>query len=70
MIPAPPHTWYTIEICNNQLYIETTSNSIANGSIITPPDGNYTASSLATTLTLSLQARFPEIGFHVIATAM
>ena len=58
-----PHTWYTIEHYNNQLYIETTNDSIANGSIITLPNGNYTASSLATTLTLSLQARFPEIGF-------
>ena len=58
-----PHTWYTIEFYNNQLYIETTSNSIANGSIIILPNGNYTASSLAATLTPPLQARFPEICF-------
>ena len=58
-----PHTWYTIENYNNQLYIETTNNSITNGTIITLPNGNYTASSLATKLTLSLQTRFPEIGF-------
>ena len=57
-----PHTWYTIENYNNQLYIETTNNSITNGTIITLPNGNYTASSLATTLTLALQTRFPEIG--------
>ena len=45
------------------MYIETTNNSIANGTIIALPNGNYTASSLATTLTLSLQTRFPEISF-------
>ena len=39
------------------------NNSITNGSIITLPNGNYTASSLATTLTLALQTRFPEIRF-------
>ena len=44
-------------------YIEATDNSIANGSIIILPNGNYTASSLAATLALSLQARFSEIGF-------
>ena len=58
-----PHTWYTIGNYSNQLYTETTNTSIANGTIITLPNGNYTASSLATTLTLSLQTRFPEIGF-------
>ena len=57
-----PHTWYTIETCNKQLYIETTNTSITNATVITLPNGNYTASSLATTLTPSLQARFPEIG--------
>ena len=58
-----PHTWYTIETYNNQLYIETTNNSITNATIITLPNGNYTASSLAITVTLLLQTRFPEIGF-------
>ena len=57
-----PHTWYTIETYNNQLYIETTNNSITNATVITLPNGNYTASSLAITLTLLLQAIFPEIG--------
>ena len=57
-----PHIWYTIETYNNQLYIETTnSTSIINASIITLPSGNYTASSLATTLTSLLQTRLPEM---------
>ena len=50
-----PHTFYTIENYNNHLCIETTDNSITNGSIITLPNGNYTASFLATTLLLALQ---------------
>ena len=58
-----PHTWYTIEAYNHQLYIETTNNSITDSTAITLPNGNYTASSLAITLTLLLQTRFPEIGF-------
>ena len=58
-----PHTWYTIETYNIQLYIETTNNSITNATIIILPGGNYTASTLAITVTLLLQTRFPEIGF-------
>ena len=58
-----PHTWYTIDAYNNKLYIETTNNPIGNGTIVTLPTGNYTASSLASTLTLSLQTSFLEIGF-------
>ena len=59
-----PHTWYTIGNYNNQLCIETANNPIANASIVTIPNGNYTASSLASTLTLTLQSRFPEIGYN------
>ena len=58
-----PHTWYTIETYNNQLYIETTNNSITNATIIILPDGNYTASGLAITMALLLQTGFPEICF-------
>ena len=65
-----PHTWCTIETYSNQLYIETANNSITNATIITLPNGNCTASSLAITLTLLLQTRFPEMGFHVIITTM
>ena len=57
-----PHTWYTIDTSNYQLYIETASNS-TNATTITLPSGNYTASSLAVTLTLLLQTIFPDIGF-------
>ena len=55
--------WYTVENYNNQLYIETTNNSITNGTLIILPNGNYTASSLAATLFLPLQTRVLEIGF-------
>ena len=50
-----PHTWYTIENYTNQLYIETANNSVANASVLTVPNGNYTASGLSTALTLALQ---------------
>lgn len=59
-----PHTWYTIEDYNGQLYIETTNSDLTlSASIITTPMGNYTASGLATALTSLLQTRFPEYGF-------
>ena len=65
-----PHTWHAIENNNNQLYIETMNSSVAGTSIITLPNGNYTASSLAAAWTLTLQTRFPEIIFHVLTTTM
>ena len=59
-----PHTWYTIEDYNDQVYIETTNSDLTlSVSIITTPMGNYTASGLATALSSSLQTRFPEYGF-------
>ena len=58
-----PHTWYTIENYNNKVYIETTKDSVATGTVITIPNVNYTTTSLASTLTTSLQTRFPEHGF-------
>ena len=36
---------------------------VTNATAITLPNGNYTASSLAVTVTLLLQTRFPEIRF-------
>ena len=42
--------------------IETANNSITDGTVIILPNGNYTASSLAATLTSSLQTICPEIG--------
>ena len=47
-----PHTWYTVETYNNQLYIETANNSITNATIMVLPGGNHTASSLAVTVAL------------------
>ena len=58
---SKPHTWYTVGTYKNQLYIEP-NNPITNATVITLPNGNYTASSLAVTVTLLLQTRFPEIG--------
>ena len=56
-----PHTWYTIEYYNNQLYIEATKPDLTlSASILTVASGNYTASSLATTLNTILQIRFPN----------
>ena len=44
-----PHTWYTIEDYNHQLYIEATNPDLTlSASILTVPSSNYTASSLAT----------------------
>ena len=57
------HGIRTIEIYNNQLYIETTDSPITNATERSLPNGNYTASSLAAKLILFSQTRFPEIGF-------
>ena len=66
-----PHTWYTIEYYNNQLYIETISSDLTlSASIIYTPMGNHTASGLATALSSLLQTRFPEYGFHIIIATM
>ena len=59
-----PHTWYTIEDYNNQLYIEATNPDLSlSASILTVPSGNYTASSLATMLNNILQTCFPNGNF-------
>ena len=56
-----PHTWYTIEDYNNQLYIEATNPDLSlSASILTVASGNYAASSLATTLnTIRITNSFP-----------
>ena len=59
-----PHTWYTIEDYNNQLYIEAVNFDLTlSASTIIMPMGNYTASGSATALSSLLQTRFPEYGF-------
>ena len=56
-----PHTWYTVEYYNNQLYIGSTNPDLTlKASTLTIASGNYTASSLATTLNNILQTRFPN----------
>ena len=62
-----PHTWYTIEDYNNQLYIEATKPDLTlSASILTVSSGNYTASSLATTSNTILQTRFPNDNFSCV----
>ena len=62
-----PHTWYTIEDYNNQLYIEaTTSDLTLSASILTVPSGNYTASALAAMLNNLLQTCFPNGNFSCV----
>ena len=46
-----PHTWYTVEEYNNQLYIDSANSDLTlKAFILTVPNGKYTASSLATML--------------------
>ena len=62
-----PHTWYTIEDYNNKLYIEGTNPDLSlSASILTVKNGNYTASSLSSTLNSILQTRFPNDNFSCI----
>ena len=62
-----PHTWYTIEDYNNQLYIEATNPYLSlSASILIVPSGNYTASSLATMLYNMLQTCFPNDSFSCV----
>ena len=62
-----PHTWYTIEGYNNQLYIEATNPDLPlSASMLTVPSGNYTASSLATMLNNILQTCFPNDNFSCV----
>ena len=56
-----PHSWYTIENCNNKLYIENTQEDLSlSASVLSIPSGNYTASNLASTLQSVLQVMFPN----------
>ena len=62
-----PHTWYTIGDYNTKLYIEATNPDLTlSASILAVPSGNYTASSLATTLNNLLQTRFPNDNFSCV----
>ena len=62
-----PHTWYTIEIYNNKLYIETNNPDLTlSASGLTVASGNYTATSLASALDNILQSRFPNDNFSCV----
>ena len=62
-----PHTWYTIEDYNNQLYTEATNPDLTlSASILTGPSGNYTASTLAAMLNDLLQTCCPNDNFPCV----
>ena len=62
-----PHTWYTVEEYNNQVYIDSTDPDFTLKTyILIVPSGNYTASSLATVLNHLLQTRFPNDNFSCV----
>ena len=57
-----PHSWWSIENNNNELYVETQSNY----TICVAPGGNYTDVSLATALQTLLQTRFACQNFQCV----
>ena len=62
-----PHTWYTVEEYNNQLYIGSANQDLTSkASTLTVPSGNYTASSLATMFNNLLQTRSPNDNFSCV----
>ena len=62
-----PHSWYTVENYNNKLYIENThSDFTLTASVLTIPEGNYTATNLASTLQSILQTMFPNENYTCI----
>ena len=62
-----PHTWYTVEFYNNKLYIENTYPDLSlSSSVLTLPEGNYNAATLATTLQSTLQHSFPNENYRCV----
>ena len=62
-----PHSWYTVENYNNKLYIENThSDFTLTAAVLTIPEGNYTATNLASTLQSVLQTTFPNENYTCI----
>ena len=54
-----PHSWYTIEDYNNKLYVDATLQDFSlTSAVLTIPEGNYTATNLASTLQPVLQTMF------------
>ena len=62
-----PHTWYTIEEYNNKLYVENTYPDFSlSASVLSLPEGNYNATSLAATLQSTLQHSFPNENYRCV----
>ena len=62
-----PHSWYTVENYNNKLYIENThSDFTLTAAVLTIPEGNYTATNLASTLQSVLQTTFPNENYTCV----
>ena len=64
---AIPHSWFSIEHYNNTLYVENTYPDFSlSASVLTLPEGNYNATSLATTLAATLQHSFPNENYRCV----
>ena len=62
-----PHSWYTVENYNNKLYIDhTNSDFTLKSAVLTIPEGNYTATNLASTLQSVLRATFPNENYTCV----
>ena len=62
-----PHSWYTVENYNNKLYIDhTNSDFTLKSAVLTIPEGNYTATNLASKLQSVLQATFPNENYTCV----
>lgn len=62
-----PHSWYTVENYNNKLYIENTNSDFTlTAAVLTIPEGNYTATNLASTLQSVLRATFPNENYTCV----
>ena len=62
-----PHSWYTVENYINKLYIENTNSDFTlTAAVLTIPEGNYTATNLASTLQSVLQTTFPNENFTCV----
>ena len=62
-----PHSWYTVEEYNNKLYVDhTNSDFTLTSAVLTIPEGNYTATNLASTLQSVLRATFPNENYTCV----
>ena len=62
-----PHSWYTIEHYNDNLYMDNTHEDFSlSACVLSVPAGNYNASNLASTLQSVLQASFPNENYTCV----